>query len=223
MKREAFDHAVRAAGSVLGEDQVLVIGSQALHATVADHLPPEAERSVEADVAAFDDPDDRKADSSMDRSERPPCSTRPSATRPKAFRRRRRCYRPDGAIDWFDTNHRRRTESLPGVSTCTTCGCRRRSPCDRRTSSSALRWRRVDMSTQTHCRLGSARSPTSPMIVEPGCAASSRLPDRRVDRPTQRRRPLPGPVSGVVPVSLRCLALECDTPLRGWSNEFPAR
>lgn len=62
MKREAFDHAVRAAGSVLGEDQVLVIGSQALHATVADHLPPEAERSVEADVAAFDDPDDRKAD-----------------------------------------------------------------------------------------------------------------------------------------------------------------
>lgn len=62
MNREAFDHAVRAAGSVLGENQILVIGSQALHASVADDLPAEAERSMEADLAAFDDPDDRKAD-----------------------------------------------------------------------------------------------------------------------------------------------------------------
>ena len=62
MNREAFDHAIRAAGSVLGENEILVIGSQALHASVAGNLPPEAERSMEADVAAFDDPDDRKAD-----------------------------------------------------------------------------------------------------------------------------------------------------------------
>ncbi len=62
MNREAFDHAIRATGSVLGENEILVIGSQALHAAVAGNLPPEAERSMEADVAAFDDPDDRNAD-----------------------------------------------------------------------------------------------------------------------------------------------------------------
>lgn len=62
MKRGAFDHAVRAAGAILGEDEILVIGSQALYGSVEDDLPPEAERSVEADIAALDDPDDRKAD-----------------------------------------------------------------------------------------------------------------------------------------------------------------
>jgi hypothetical protein len=56
MNRAAFDHAVRAAGAVLGENEILVIGSQAVHGTVAGDLPVEAERSVEADVAAFDDP-----------------------------------------------------------------------------------------------------------------------------------------------------------------------
>jgi len=62
MKRAAFDHAVRAAGAILGEAEILVIGSQALYGSVDDDLPPEAERSIEADIAAFDDPDDRKAD-----------------------------------------------------------------------------------------------------------------------------------------------------------------
>ncbi|MGH8999772.1 MAG: DUF6036 family nucleotidyltransferase [Acidimicrobiia bacterium] len=62
MKRGAFDHAVRAAAAVLGENQVIVIGSQALHGTVLGELPPEAEQSIEADVAALDDPEERKAD-----------------------------------------------------------------------------------------------------------------------------------------------------------------
>ena len=62
MNRDAFDHAVRAAGAILGEDELLVIGSQALYGSVDDQLPPEAARSVEADIAALDDPDDRKAD-----------------------------------------------------------------------------------------------------------------------------------------------------------------
>jgi hypothetical protein len=62
MNRKAFDHAVRAAGAVLGENEVLVIGSQAIHATISRNLPPEAERSIEADVAALNDPDERKAD-----------------------------------------------------------------------------------------------------------------------------------------------------------------
>jgi hypothetical protein len=57
-----FDHAVRAAGAVLGVDEIIVIGSQALHATVRDPLPPEAARSIEVDVVPPDDADGRLAD-----------------------------------------------------------------------------------------------------------------------------------------------------------------
>jgi hypothetical protein len=61
--REAFEHAIRAAGAVLGAGELLVIGSQALHASVKGKLPPEALRSVEVDVAAIKgDPDGRLAD-----------------------------------------------------------------------------------------------------------------------------------------------------------------
>jgi hypothetical protein len=62
VKKSEFDHAVRAAGSILGVSEVLVIGSQAVHGSVAGELPDEALRSVEVDVAAFDDPDGAKAD-----------------------------------------------------------------------------------------------------------------------------------------------------------------
>lgn len=63
MTRAEFEHAVRAAAAVLGVTEVLVIGSQALHASVAGDLPPEASRSMEVDVAALrDDPDGAKAD-----------------------------------------------------------------------------------------------------------------------------------------------------------------
>ena len=62
MDRERFDHVVRAAAAVLGETELLVIGSQAVHAATRDPLFEEAERSVEVDVAPFDDPDGRKAD-----------------------------------------------------------------------------------------------------------------------------------------------------------------
>lgn len=62
MTREEFEHAVRAAGAVLGEDEILVIGSQALHGSVDGRLPEEVTRSVEVDVVAMDDPDGRKAD-----------------------------------------------------------------------------------------------------------------------------------------------------------------
>lgn len=63
MKREEFEHAIRAAGAVLGVREVLVIGSQALHASVAGELPPEASRSVEVDVAAMGgDAEGRMAD-----------------------------------------------------------------------------------------------------------------------------------------------------------------
>ena len=63
MKRSEFEHAVRAAAAVLDATEVLVIGSQALHASVDGSLPPEAARSIEVDVAAMrDDPNGTKAD-----------------------------------------------------------------------------------------------------------------------------------------------------------------
>lgn len=62
MKRTEFEHAIQAAGSILGTNQLMVIGSQALHATVADDLPEAAQRSVEVDIVAFDDVDEQKAD-----------------------------------------------------------------------------------------------------------------------------------------------------------------
>lgn len=48
MKRKQFEHAVRAAGAVLGVDELLVIGSQALHATISGELPGGATRSAVA-------------------------------------------------------------------------------------------------------------------------------------------------------------------------------
>jgi hypothetical protein len=63
VRREEFEHAIRAAGAVLGRHEVLVIGSQALHASVEGELPPEASRSIEVDVAVLQgDPDGRLAD-----------------------------------------------------------------------------------------------------------------------------------------------------------------
>lgn len=62
MKRADFEHAIRAAAAVLGVEEVLVIGSQALHGSVAGDLPEEALRSVEVDVAALEDPDGSRAD-----------------------------------------------------------------------------------------------------------------------------------------------------------------
>jgi hypothetical protein len=62
VKRKEFEHAVRAAAAVLGADELLVIGSQALHGSVESDLPEEALRSVEVDVAALEDPGGRKAD-----------------------------------------------------------------------------------------------------------------------------------------------------------------
>lgn len=61
MKRSQFEHAIRAAGAILSTNEVLVIGSQAIHASTAVVIP-EAERSIEIDVAALDDPDGSLAD-----------------------------------------------------------------------------------------------------------------------------------------------------------------
>lgn len=61
MRPEDLDHIVRAAGNVINEDEILVAGSQAALAQFPEGLPKLATLSVEADLAALDDPDDAKA------------------------------------------------------------------------------------------------------------------------------------------------------------------
>jgi hypothetical protein len=61
MNRDQFAHAIRAAGAILGANEVLVIGSQAIHASI-DYVLPEAERSIEVDIAATVDDDGSRAD-----------------------------------------------------------------------------------------------------------------------------------------------------------------
>jgi len=60
MNKAQFDHTVRAAGAVLGVDDILVIGSQAVHASI-DQIFPEAARSIEVDVAGLDAEDPARA------------------------------------------------------------------------------------------------------------------------------------------------------------------
>lgn len=63
MRRPDLEHVIRAASAITGDEEVVVIGSAAILASLDDGaLPSEATRSIEADVAFFDDPDDRKAD-----------------------------------------------------------------------------------------------------------------------------------------------------------------
>ena len=62
MIREQFEHAVRAAGAVLGVTELLVIGSQDLHGGMSGPLRIEAARSVEVDVAVHGDLDGRLAE-----------------------------------------------------------------------------------------------------------------------------------------------------------------
>lgn len=61
MKREQFEHTIRAAASILGVNEVLVIGSQAIYGSVS-YAIPEAERSIEVDIAELKDKDGTKAD-----------------------------------------------------------------------------------------------------------------------------------------------------------------
>ncbi len=63
MKRSDFEHIIRAAGDVLGEDTVIIVGSQAILASFPEEsLPDDATRSLEADVLPLNDPDGSKAD-----------------------------------------------------------------------------------------------------------------------------------------------------------------
>jgi hypothetical protein len=61
MNKAQFDHAIRAAAGVIGTDRLIVIGSQAIHASV-ERVFAEAQRSIEIDISALSDPDGSKAD-----------------------------------------------------------------------------------------------------------------------------------------------------------------
>lgn len=63
MRRNELAHILRAAARIVGDPDILVIGSQSILGTFwEDELPAEAWLSVEADVAFFDDPEALKAD-----------------------------------------------------------------------------------------------------------------------------------------------------------------
>lgn len=63
MNRAQLDHVVRAAADIVPRADILIIGSQAILAASDERdLPPEAMRSIEVDLAFFEDPDDEKAD-----------------------------------------------------------------------------------------------------------------------------------------------------------------
>lgn len=63
MNREQLAHVVRAAATIVGDGDIVIIGSQAiLGAADVGRLPDEATMSMEADVAFRDDIDASKAD-----------------------------------------------------------------------------------------------------------------------------------------------------------------
>ncbi|MQA28053.1 MAG: hypothetical protein GEU94_21965, partial [Micromonosporaceae bacterium] len=63
MKREQLEHVLRAASTIAGEADVLVIGSQSILGSVVEgRLPVEAIASIEVDIAFFDDADEARSD-----------------------------------------------------------------------------------------------------------------------------------------------------------------
>lgn len=62
MRRDQLEHLIRAAGSLIGDSTVIVIGSQAILATFPEPDEEVLMRSMEADLLPLDDPDEAKAD-----------------------------------------------------------------------------------------------------------------------------------------------------------------
>jgi hypothetical protein len=63
MNREGLHRIIRAAAAMLGEDTVVIIGSQSILASFRElMLPDDATMSAEADIVPFDDDDEEKAD-----------------------------------------------------------------------------------------------------------------------------------------------------------------
>lgn len=63
MRKSELAHILRAACSIADDPHILVIGSQSILGSYSeDNLPSAATRSIEADIAFFDDSDERKSD-----------------------------------------------------------------------------------------------------------------------------------------------------------------
>jgi hypothetical protein len=63
VRREQLEHVLRAACSIAESDVALVVGSQAILGSFPDDaLPPAAARSIEVDIAFFDDPGELRSD-----------------------------------------------------------------------------------------------------------------------------------------------------------------
>lgn len=63
MNREQLNHVLRAASDIVAGADMLIIGSQAILAAEDESaLPIEATRSIEVDLAFFDDPNEEHAD-----------------------------------------------------------------------------------------------------------------------------------------------------------------
>jgi hypothetical protein len=63
VNRQQLAHILRASSRIVGDRRILVIGSQAILAGFdVDELPEEATRSIEADIAFWDDPGAEKSD-----------------------------------------------------------------------------------------------------------------------------------------------------------------
>jgi hypothetical protein len=61
VRRDQLEHVIRASGGILGEDALIVIGSQAILASIWEGLPEVVTRSIEVDILPLDDPDESKA------------------------------------------------------------------------------------------------------------------------------------------------------------------
>jgi hypothetical protein len=61
VNRQQLEHIIRAAGDVINEDEIIVVGSQAVLGADAEGLPGSVLVSREADVMARADPDGAKA------------------------------------------------------------------------------------------------------------------------------------------------------------------
>jgi hypothetical protein len=62
VRRDQLEHLIRAAGDLLQSDTIIVIGSQAILATVPEPADEMLTRSMEADLLPLDDDDEAKAD-----------------------------------------------------------------------------------------------------------------------------------------------------------------
>jgi hypothetical protein len=64
LKKSDLHHVLRAASRIVEDNEILVIGSQAVLGNIPeDQLPSEAIRSIEADLVFLNDEDESKSDS----------------------------------------------------------------------------------------------------------------------------------------------------------------